>query len=144
VAECAQRGVYTKGSRRNMTLSLCSGSTPPHTSANYIWIILIRIIYGLSRHLQGKNTSSHVSYSLNPYSTVPKELRAIEWTAKAAQSLVNTFLKLDKPPQPDSGKAFHNILFLTSLISNLTFWGRDYFFNFSTPCIKNMNNTGTK
>ena len=26
----------------------------------------------------------------------------------------------------------------------LTFWRRNYFFNFSTPCIKNVNNTGTK
>ena len=26
----------------------------------------------------------------------------------------------------------------------LTLWRRNYFFNFSTPCIQNMNNTGTK
>jgi len=26
----------------------------------------------------------------------------------------------------------------------LTFWRRNYFFNFSTPCIQNVNNTGTK
>jgi len=26
----------------------------------------------------------------------------------------------------------------------LTFWCRNYFFNFSTPCIKNVNSTGTK
>jgi len=26
----------------------------------------------------------------------------------------------------------------------LTFWCRNYFFNFSTPCIQNVNNTGTK
>ena len=26
----------------------------------------------------------------------------------------------------------------------LTFWHRNYFFNFSTPCIKNVNKTGTK
>ena len=26
----------------------------------------------------------------------------------------------------------------------LTFWRRDFFFNFSTPCILNVNNTGTK
>jgi hypothetical protein len=26
----------------------------------------------------------------------------------------------------------------------LTFWGWNYFFNFSTPCILNVNNTGTK
>ena len=27
---------------------------------------------------------------------------------------------------------------------SLTFWRRNYFFNFSTPCIWNVNNTGTK
>ena len=28
---------------------------------------------------------------------------------------------------------------------DLTFWRRNYFFfNFSTPCIQNVNNTGTK
>jgi len=27
---------------------------------------------------------------------------------------------------------------------NLTLWRRNYFFNFSTLCIKNVNNTGTK
>jgi hypothetical protein len=79
-----------KGSRRNMTLSLCQGSTPLQASANYIWIILIHIIYGLSRHVDGKTASSHVSYSLIPYSTVPKELIAIEWPANAAQLSVNT------------------------------------------------------
>jgi len=26
----------------------------------------------------------------------------------------------------------------------LTFWRWNYFFNFSTPCIQNVNNTGTK
>jgi len=26
----------------------------------------------------------------------------------------------------------------------LTFWCRNYFFNFSTPCIKSVNNTVTK
>ena len=26
----------------------------------------------------------------------------------------------------------------------LTFWLRNYFFNFSTPCILNVDNTGTK
>ena len=26
----------------------------------------------------------------------------------------------------------------------LTFWHRNYFFNFSTPCIQNVNKTGTK
>ena len=26
----------------------------------------------------------------------------------------------------------------------LTFWRRNYFFNFSTHCIQNVNNTGTK
>jgi len=26
----------------------------------------------------------------------------------------------------------------------LTFWRRNYFINFSTPCIQNVNNTGTK
>ena len=31
------------------------------------------------------------------------------------------------------------------LLHPLTFWRRNYFFfNFSTPCIKNVNNTGTK
>ena len=28
--------------------------------------------------------------------------------------------------------------------SNLTLWRRNYFFNFSTHCIKNVNNIGTK
>jgi len=28
--------------------------------------------------------------------------------------------------------------------ASLTFWRRNYFFNFSTPCILNVNNTGTK
>ena len=28
--------------------------------------------------------------------------------------------------------------------SILTFWSRNYFLNFSTPCIQNVNNTGTK
>jgi hypothetical protein len=27
---------------------------------------------------------------------------------------------------------------------SLTFWRRNYFFNFSIPCIQNVNNTGTK
>ena len=27
---------------------------------------------------------------------------------------------------------------------SLTFWRRNYFFNFSTFCIQNVNNTGTK
>ena len=27
---------------------------------------------------------------------------------------------------------------------SLTFWRRNYYFNFSTPCIWNVNNTGTK
>ena len=26
----------------------------------------------------------------------------------------------------------------------LTLWRRNYFFNFSTPCIENVNNKGTK
>ena len=26
----------------------------------------------------------------------------------------------------------------------LTFWRRNYFFNFSTPCLQNVSNTGTK
>ena len=26
----------------------------------------------------------------------------------------------------------------------LTFWTRNYFFSFSTPCVYNTNNTGTK
>jgi len=26
----------------------------------------------------------------------------------------------------------------------LTFWRRNYFFNFSTPCMQNVTNTGTK
>ena len=26
----------------------------------------------------------------------------------------------------------------------LTFWSRNYFLNFSTPCIQNVNNIGTK
>jgi len=26
----------------------------------------------------------------------------------------------------------------------LTFWRRNYFFNFSTSCVENVNNTGTK
>jgi hypothetical protein len=26
----------------------------------------------------------------------------------------------------------------------LTFWRRNYFFNFSTLCVQNVNNTGTK
>jgi len=29
-------------------------------------------------------------------------------------------------------------------IALLTFWRRNYFINFSTPCILNVNNTGTK
>ena len=28
--------------------------------------------------------------------------------------------------------------------SLLTFWRRNYFFNVSTPCVLNVNNTGTK
>ena len=28
--------------------------------------------------------------------------------------------------------------------TKLTFWRRNYFFNFSTPYIENINNTGTK
>jgi hypothetical protein len=31
-----------------------------------------------------------------------------------------------------------------AVISSLTFWCRNYFLNFSTPCIQNSNNTGTK
>ena len=31
-----------------------------------------------------------------------------------------------------------------SIHHTLTFWSRNYFFNFSTPCIQNVNNTGTK
>jgi len=27
---------------------------------------------------------------------------------------------------------------------SLTYWRRKYFFNLSTPCIQNVNNTGTK
>jgi len=30
------------------------------------------------------------------------------------------------------------------LIGALTFWRRNYFFNFSTPCKQNVINTGTK
>ena len=30
------------------------------------------------------------------------------------------------------------------LFQPLTFWRRNYFFNFSTSCIQNVNNTGTK
>jgi len=33
---------------------------------------------------------------------------------------------------------------LTGFTWFLTFWCRNYFFNFSTPCIKNVNNTDTK
>jgi len=29
-------------------------------------------------------------------------------------------------------------------VALLTFWRRNYFFNFSTPCIYNVNNTGIK
>jgi len=29
-------------------------------------------------------------------------------------------------------------------VNGLTFWRRNYFFNFSTPFIENVNNTGTK
>jgi len=29
-------------------------------------------------------------------------------------------------------------------LTGLTFWRQNYFFNFSTPCIQNVNNTGTK
>ena len=39
-----------------------------------------------------------------------------------------------KPPLSGS-IAIHN---------TLTFWRRNYFFNFSTPCILNVNNPGTK
>ena len=31
-----------------------------------------------------------------------------------------------------------------TLLSALTLWRRNYFFNFSTPCIQNVNNTGTE
>jgi len=34
--------------------------------------------------------------------------------------------------------------FIISHIKTLTFWRRNYFFNFSTPVYKNVNNTGTK
>jgi len=34
--------------------------------------------------------------------------------------------------------------YLTSSQHTLTFWRQHYFFNFSTPCIQNVNNTGTK
>ena len=38
----------------------------------------------------------------------------------------------------------HNSVFAGPAISWLTFWRQNYFLNFSTPCIQNMNNTGTK
>ena len=31
-----------------------------------------------------------------------------------------------------------------SVVAVLTFWRRNYFFNFSTFCLQNVNNTGTK
>jgi len=31
-----------------------------------------------------------------------------------------------------------------AIVCPLTFWRRNYFLNFSTPCISNVNNTGTK
>ena len=31
-----------------------------------------------------------------------------------------------------------------NMFQTLTFWRRNYFFNFSTPCIQNVNNPGTK
>ena len=40
--------------------------------------------------------------------------------------------------------AYKNTRFDTHGASLLTFWRRNYFFNFSTLCIQNVNNTGTK
>ena len=37
------------------------------------------------------------------------------------------------------------IVVLTCVFTYLTLWRRNYFFlNFSTPCIQNVNNSGTK
>ena len=41
------------------------------------------------------------------------------------------------------GAIVANINSMKNFIS-LTFWCRNYFFNFSTSCILNVNNTGTK
>ena len=47
-----------------------------------------------------------------------------------------------------SGNAYchsvQNLLSFSLLSESLTFWRRNYFLNFSTPCIKNVNNIGTK
>jgi hypothetical protein len=47
------------------------------------------------------------------------------------------FLLAFDRPQERRGKRF-------SLVTLLTFRRQNYFFNFSTPCIQNVNNTGTK
>ena len=36
------------------------------------------------------------------------------------------------------------IYYITMAYALLTFWRRNYFFNFNTPCIQNVNNIGTK
>jgi hypothetical protein len=34
--------------------------------------------------------------------------------------------------------------FIRHWVGRLTFWRQNYFLNFSTPCVQNVNNTGTK
>ena len=40
--------------------------------------------------------------------------------------------------------SFSRYLVLKLVICASTFWRRNFFLNFSTPCISNVNNTGTK
>jgi len=41
-------------------------------------------------------------------------------------------------------RPLYGSLGVKGLISLLTFWRRNYFLNFCTLCIQNVNNTGTK
>ena len=64
------------------------------------------------------------------------------WTLYQRQNLLSEFNRIRYKSSLSTLLVHGRVSWDTALY--LTLWRRNYFFNFSTPCIQNVNNTGTK
>ena len=64
---------------------------------------------------------------------------AVGWTGKNAEGNLRDLIRYFPVCTDNKCKTAMFVLYMP-----LTFWRRIFFFNFSTPCIQNVNNTGTK
>ena len=103
------------------------------------------------RHIPGRLHSSTARLSERPRlhtvlngtcatkCLIPSVRHCLIFCHRKGQSHVHMRMRV---PSSDVQQSNHQTSFLCTI--TLTFWRRNYFFNFSTLCILNVNNTGTK